>query len=159
MAQPAIVVQMISLLRSQPQALRQFIKFGIVGVIGFAVDFTTLFCLKEFLGLNLYVANTFSFSAAVVSNFLWNSIWTFRGSYTGRKRHRFLPFVLVSVLGLGINQSILYAAHEFTGLDAYQYGYLVAKVVATVVVMIWNFFANKYWTFGERGFWGDGNGR
>ncbi len=144
-------------LRKQPRTIRQFLKFGVVGAIGSVVDFSVLIVLKEFLLLNLYVANTFSFSAAVFSNFLWNSIWTFRGTFRGRKRHRFIPFLLVSILGLGINQVILYLAHETTGLDNYQYGYLVAKVAATIVVMIWNFIANKYWTFREQWYWGDGS--
>lgn len=143
-------------LRKQPRIIRQLVKFGLVGAIGSVVDFSVLIILKEQLLLNLYVANTFSFTAAVASNFLWNSIWTFRGSFRGRKRHRFIPFLLVSIIGLGINQGILYLAHESTGLDSYQYGYIVAKVAATVVVMIWNFFANKYWTFREQWYWGDG---
>ncbi len=154
LAESGRVSAMMAALRRQPRTVRQFIKFGVVGAIGFAVDFSTLFVLKEFLGFNLYVANTISFSAAVCSNFLWNSIWTFRGAFQGRKRYRFVPFALVSAIGLVINQAILYTAHEFTGLDSYQYGYLVAKVVATIVVMIWNFIANKYWTFREQWYWG-----
>jgi putative flippase GtrA len=142
-------------LRKQPRTIRQLIKFGLVGAIGSVVDFTVLIVLKEGLLFNLYVANTFSFSAAVFSNFLWNSIWTFRGTFRGRKRHRFIPFLLVSIMGLGINQFILYLTHEATGLDNFQYGYLLAKVVATIVVMIWNFIANKYWTFREQWYWGD----
>lgn len=144
----------MSLLRRQRRGVRQLIKFGVVGTIGAIVDFGTLFVLKEFFGLNLYVANTISVSAAICSNFLWNSLWTFRGSYRGRRRHRFLPFVIVSVIGLGINQVILYVTHEFTGLEGLQYGYLVAKVAATIVVMMWNFAANKYWTFREQWYWG-----
>ncbi len=147
MSLPSFLSNLLTELRNKPRFIRQFIKFSVVGAIGFAVDFTTLFTLKEFLGFNLYVANTFSFTAAVCSNFLWNSLWTFRGAFSGRKRHRFLPFAVVSIIGLGINQAILFGAHELTGLDDYQYGYLVAKVIATIVVMIWNFIANKFWTF------------
>lgn len=145
MPQDPLAARMVAL--AHRRGIRQFVKFGVVGIIGAIVDFSTLFVLKEFLQFNLYVANTFSFTAAVCSNFLWNSLWTFRGAFTGRRRHRFLPFLVVSILGLGINQVILYAAHEFTGLEDYQYGYLVAKAIATVVVMVWNFIVNKLWTF------------
>jgi putative flippase GtrA len=157
LSQNVASVSLIERLRKQPRIIRQFVKFGFVGAIGSIVDFSVLIVLKEYLLLNLYVANTFSFSAAVCSNFLWNSIWTFRGVFRGRKRHRFIPFLLVSIIGLGINQFILYVAHEATGLDNYQYGYLVAKVAATIVVMIWNFIANKYWTFREQWYWGNGS--
>jgi len=147
LARVPLAARVVALLQAQPRFLKQFIKFGIVGASGSVVDFGTLFTLKEFLAFNLYVANTISFTAAVCNNFLWNSLWTFRGAYSGRKRRRFLPFVLVSIMGLGINQTILFVFHEYTGLEAYQYGYLVAKAMATVVVMLWNFLANKFWTF------------
>jgi putative flippase GtrA len=155
LSQNSARISLIERLRKQPRIIRQFVKFGFVGAIGSVVDFSVLIVLKEYLFFNLYVANTFSFSAAVFSNFLWNSIWTFRGAFRGRKRHRFIPFLLVSIIGLGINQVILYVAHEATGLDNFQYGYLVAKVAATIVVMIWNFIANKYWTFREQWYWGN----
>lgn len=145
MSQDSLAARLAAFARRR--GVRQFIKFSVVGILGAVVDFSTLFVLKEFLHFNLYVANTFSFTAAVCSNFLWNSLWTFRGAFTGRRRHRFLPFVVVSILGLGINQVILYAAHELTVLEDYQYGYLVAKAIATVVVMAWNFLVNKFWTF------------
>lgn len=147
LARMPLAARIVMLLQAQPRFLKQFIKFSLVGASGSVVDFGTLVTLKEFLGFNLYVANTISFTAAVCNNFLWNSLWTFRGAYTGRKRRRFLPFVLVSVIGLGLNQSILFVFHEYTGLEAYQYGYLVAKAIATIAVMLWNFLANKYWTF------------
>lgn len=147
LARMPLVARAVMLLQAQPSFLRQFIKFSVVGASGSVVDFGTLVTLKELLAFNLYVANTISFTAAVCNNFLWNSLWTFRGAYTGRKRRRFLPFVLVSIMGLGLNQSILFIFHEYTGLEAYQYGYLVAKAIATIVVMAWNFLANKFWTF------------
>ena len=117
MNQTGLLDRLLDLLRRQRRGVRQLIKFAVVGTIGAAVDFGTLVFLKESLGFNLYVANTISVTAAICSNFLWNSLWTFRGSFRGRRRHRFMPFVVVSVIGLGINQIILYTTHEFTGLD------------------------------------------
>ena len=130
-------------LLSNPRFVRQFVKFAIVGSIGAMVDFGVLIFLKEVVGFNLYVANTFSFSAAVLNNYVLNSFWTFADQ---EKRHQkqLMQFVIVSVIGLGINQVLLYFFHDVIGL-----WYIIAKGLAILLVLFWNFFANRFWTFRE----------
>jgi hypothetical protein len=60
--------------------LERFLKFLVVGTVGFAVDFGTLNLLKLVFGFQLLVANTISFSLAVLSNFTWNRLWTYPDS-------------------------------------------------------------------------------
>jgi len=128
---------------SNPRFVRQFVKFAVVGSIGAVVDFGVLIFLKEIIGFNLYLANTFSFTAAVLNNYTLNSIWTFADQ---QKQHqRQLPqFFFVSIVGLGINQALLYFFHDIMGL-----WYIIAKALAILLVLFWNFFANRFWTFRE----------
>jgi len=63
-----------------PKEAERFIKFAIVGTIGFVVDFGTLIILKEVFNFPTLVANTISFSAAVISNFTLNRYWTYPDS-------------------------------------------------------------------------------
>ena len=150
---------------ASPKRIERFIKFAIVGTIGAMVDFTVLNILKlvfEAVGfaegwdiamstrqIQLTVANIFSFSAAVLSNFTWNRLWTFPES---RERHlgtQLLQFTIVNIAGLLINTAIL------VGLDQYvlqhvlptRLSYNVAKAVAICVVLFWNFGINLIWTY------------
>lgn len=130
------------------RTLKQFTKFALVGTLGALIDFTVLNILVLGFGWPKVAANTVSFTAAVLSNFTWNRLWTFPGA-----RHQpLLPqlgqFVLVNLAGLFINQIV------FITLDVYVFepwlgplGFNVAKACAIVVVLFWNFFINRLWTF------------
>jgi len=136
-------------LQANHRLVKQFLKFAVVGTIGFGVDFGILTALVELFHVNLYVANTVSFTAAVLSNYLWNSFWTF-GDLPKRHGRQLVQFFIVSIIGLCINQAILYFFHDIAGLHVFRFGYMVAKAIATIVVLFWNFAANKLWTFRER---------
>ena len=134
----------------------RFFKFLVVGTIGFVVDFGTLTFLVEALGFIPVVANTFSFSAAVVSNFTLNRYWTYPDSRSKRRRVQIIQFFLVSIVGLTINNTLLLLLqHPFdvllqeTLFEGYVGGYIPAKMVATVVVLFWNFFVNRFWTYND----------
>jgi putative flippase GtrA len=128
---------------TQPRFVRQFIKFGIVGAIGTIVDVTILVFLKEIVGLNVYIANSISFSIAVLNNYTLNSLWTF-GDQEKRHHRQLVQFFIVSVVGLALSQALLFFFHDVLHLH-----YLIAKVLGILVVLFWNFFANRFWTFKE----------
>ena len=97
---------------------------------------------------NLLVANTISVSAAILSNFTWNRLWTFPGSRTRKKRKQLPQFALVNFIGLIINNIIV------VGVDALLINYIgepwsynIAKAVAIVIVLFWNFGVNRLWTY------------
>ena len=134
----------------------RFFKFLVVGTIGFIVDFGLLTYLVEVLGFIPVVANTFSFSAAVVSNFTFNRYWTYPDSRSKRRRVQLIQFFLVSIIGLTINNLLLLLLQQpfdvllhTTPMANFIEGYIPAKIVATVVVLFWNFFVNRYWTYGD----------
>lgn len=125
------------------QDLKQFLKFCVVGTVGTAIDFGLLYILVEFSNIWYLLAATISFIVAVINNYIFNKIWTFENKDSNFLK-QFVQFLVVSVVGLGLNVLILYILVEFAGI-----WYILAKVLATGVVLIWNFFANKYWTFRE----------
>ncbi len=138
---------MFTALEANRRELARFVKFATVGVIGTVVDFSVLNTLILRFGFTKFWGNTCSFTAAVVSNFIWNRLWTFPESRARGLVPQLVQFALVSVGGYVINQVI------FLGLDrVYLHtwgtlGYNVSKAVATLVVLFWNFGINRVWTY------------
>lgn len=119
----------------------KFVKFGIVGFSGVFVDFGITWLLKERARLNKYAANTTGFLCAVVSNYLLNRWWTFE-SHDPAVAMQFAKFLLLSLVGLGLNNFIIYLLTERGRANFY-----LAKLAATGAVMLWNFWANYTFTF------------
>ena len=141
--------RLLALLRDQNRKeLVRFVKFATVGSIGAVVDFSVLNLAHKVFGLPLVVSNTLSFSLAVLSNFTWNRLWTFPESRTRPIRSQLPQFALVNVIGLAINNLILVGLHAFFSHyipDPWDYN--LAKAVAIVIVLFWNFGANRLWTY------------
>lgn len=127
--------------------LVRFSKFATVGIIGTVVDFSVLNLLILGFGFTKFWANTCSFTAAMISNFIWNRLWTFPESRERNLVPQLTQFALVSAGGYVINQVI------FLGLDGLIFhvwgtlGYNLSKAIAIVVVLFWNFGINRMWTY------------
>lgn len=121
--------------------LWKFLKFGVVGFTGVFVDFGITWVCREKLRLNQYVANSTGFLCAVLSNYTLNRVWTFQ-SHDPSVVTQFSKFLLASIIGLGINNGIIYLLNE-----RYKVNFYLAKLVATAVVTVWNFWANYTFTF------------
>ena len=132
-----------------PRELERFLKFMVVGTIGFVVDFGTLNLLVLLAGLQVLIANTISFSLAVISNYTWNRFWTYPDSRSKPVRSQLIQFVVVNVAGLGINTLVLAALTPLFTRMVGELGYNIAKAIATVIVLFWNFFVNRYWTYSD----------
>ncbi|MEW6030743.1 MAG: GtrA family protein [Chloroflexota bacterium] len=129
--------------------LTRFARFLVVGAGGTLLDFIVLTLLK-LSGLPTVLANSLSFTVGVTNNFTWNSRWTFADTSTRRRSSRqFFQFLLVSIAGLFINTAIVLLLEAPLGalIGNAAFGYLPAKVIATGVVVFWNYFANRNWTF------------
>ena len=127
--------------------LRRFGRFLAVGALGTMIDFNLLMALK-LLGAPTLLANSLSFTAGLFNNYFLNSRWTFAEQANNWKLQ--LPlFTLVSIFGLVINNTIVLLLEAPMGnlIGQPDWGYLPAKVIATGVVVFWNYFANRYWTF------------
>ncbi len=134
--------------RFRSQEFIRFIKFAIVGAFGMVVDLSILNILHGLVGLHLLVANTISFSTAVVSNFTWNRLWTFPETRDRPVHIQLTQFAIVSVVGLVINNFILWQVYQvLRPYLASPWNYNAAKIFAIGVVLFWNFGANRLWTF------------
>ncbi len=141
--------------------LTRFLKFAVVGTIGAVVDFGILYLLHAVLHWPLALANTVSFTCAVISNFVWNRYWTYPDSRSKPVSAQLVQFFVVNIAGWAINTGILLLLNEpLTAIAAtlpmvvdaalaHKLGYNVAKVIATGVVMFWNFFVNRFWTYSD----------
>ena len=119
----------------------KMIKFGLVGFLGMIIDFSTTWLCKEKLKWNRYVANGCGFTLAVVCNYLINRRWTFASSNPLWVKE-FTIFLIVSLTGLLLNTSFLYFFHQKKGKNFY-----IAKFMAILIVFLWNFLANFFFTF------------
>lgn len=127
---------------------KRFLRFLVVGVSGTALDFLILTALKTFFGVPTLLANTVSYSCGVINNFTLNRLWTFSESRDKHWLVQFGQFVLINLVALGLNNLIVVGLeHPLDLLLHTSKGFLVAKVIATAVVVIWNFIANRLWTF------------
>ncbi|MCS7261374.1 MAG: GtrA family protein, partial [Anaerolineae bacterium] len=128
--------------------LIRFVKFATVGSIGAVVDFSVLNVAYKVAGLPLIVSNTLSVSLAVLSNFTWNRLWTFPESRARPIRSQLPQFALVNLVGLAINNLIVVGLHAL--FDPYipdPWNYNLAKAIAIVIVLFWNFGVNRVWTY------------
>lgn len=119
----------------------KFLKFSVVGFSGTVVDFATTWFCKEKLRLNKYVSNSLGFVLAATNNYIWNRVWTFESTNSNISAE-YGKFFFVSLIGLGLNNLMIYLLHGKLKLNFY-----FSKVFAIAVVMFWNFFANYLFTF------------
>ena len=145
-----------SLARSNKKEVKRFAKFAIVGAAGSITDFTILNVLIQVFGTSLVLANTVSFTAAVIQNFSLNRLWTFPESQTRRAGGQLLQFIGVSIIGLGINQLVFLTIHhalESLWISAWgpSLGFVIsynfAKLLAFGVLLFFNFPATRLCTY------------
>lgn len=132
--------------------MRQFVKFCIVGASSFAVDVGISAALHYLLHWPVFLAKTLSFCLAVTNGFFWNQRWTFRA--VGHRKHheQYAMFFGVNVVGYVLNAGIVMGMiRTCTGTwnpaETPKPVFFGATLLATAVVVFWNFFANKHWTF------------
>lgn len=137
----------------------RFYKFMVVGAIGAAVDFAVMNALTRLLGLSLILAGTISFLCAVFSNFIWNRYWTYPDSRSRPLARQLSMFFIVNVAGVIIRIPILHFTEpplqklfENWGLRFASPDFLAKNLTLTIaigIVMLWNFFVNRYWTYND----------
>jgi putative flippase GtrA len=120
----------------------QLVKFCLVGVVGYGINLAVYAALLHF-GLHYLVAATWSFLAAVASNYTLNRLWTFHDRRAGVAAQG-IRFFAVSIASLGANLLVLHLLIT-AGL-----GELVGQAVAIVLVTPLNFVGNKLWSFRRR---------
>ena len=122
----------------QNKLLMQIIKFIIVGGIATVIDYLIFFILHELLGINTIISNIISFTVSVIYNYIASVKWVFEVDESKDKKQQFIIFIVFSILGLLINTGIVYLCTDIIKLYS-----LIGKVIATSIVMIFNFITRK----------------
>jgi len=118
----------------------QFVKFGIVGISNTLITFAVYTILLKVFGMWYLAASAIGFIAGATNGFLLNRRWTFRGHVGDALTP--VRWAVVQTCGLGINLGLLFVLVHEAHIDE-----LVAQVMATAVVTLLTFFANRAWTF------------
>lgn len=139
----------------------RFLRFAVVGIIGAVIDFGMMNLLVNFAHASLVLAGTISFICAILSNFLWNRYWTYPDSRSKPVMRQLVQFAIVNVMGLAIRIPILalleprllalFKALPFS-IPLFTPDFLADNLtlaIAVIIVMFWNFFVNRYWTYSD----------
>lgn len=118
--------------------IAQFMKFGVVGAIAFFIDYGLLAFCTEILHINYLISATIGFTVSVIFNYLASMRYVFTHKEDMSRRREFIIFVVLSVIGLIINNACLWA-----GVELFGWHYLIVKIGATAIVMVWNFVTRK----------------
>lgn len=138
---------------------KRFARFLTVGTMGAMVDFGIANLLTHFFDISLLFAGTISFVCAVINNFIWNRYWTYPESRSRHVIHQIGMFLLVSLAGICIRIPILHFLEPvmLDTFNKFQTSLMSPEflarnftlAVAVVIVMLWNFFINRYWTYND----------
>lgn len=144
----------------------RFLKFMVVGAIGAVVDFGTLNLLNYFTAMPFLYRQAISFTLAVTNNFLWNRYWTYPDSRSKPLTRQLGQFFLINGIGILVRTPIIQLSmkaitailqpllgnvqlpfSDFLTVEVIAEN--LSVVVAIFVIMMWNFFANRYWTYND----------
>ena len=125
--------------------INQILKFGVVGGTAFLIDYGLLFVLTEFAGIHYLISGTISFAASVIYNYILSIVWVFDPVGERSRTKDMAVFLILSVIGLGINQAIMWILAEQAGVY-----YMLSKIVATAIVMVYNFITRKLFLEGGK---------
>ena len=118
--------------------LEQIMRFGIVGVIAFVIDYAVLLLLTEVVGIHYLVSSAVAFLVSVIFNYILSVAFVFETDKSRSKGVQFALFALMSAGGLGINQLMMWLLSDIMFIP-----YQLSKFLATAVVMVYNFVTRK----------------
>ena len=118
--------------------IQQIMKFGVVGIIAFIIDYGLMVLLTEVFSVNYLLSATVSFAVSVTFNYFASMRYVFKHKEGMSRRREFIIFVILSIIGLGMNDLIMWLGTGLLGIS-----YLITKLVATFIVMVWNFVTRK----------------
>lgn len=122
--------------------LVQLFRYMWVGGIAFIIDYTSLYFLTDYFYINYLISAAFAFLLGLITNYLLSTIWVFNSSRLNNKFTEFLIFGTIGIIGLCINEIIIYICCVFFNLH-----YMISKLLSTALVFFWNFFGRKYILF------------
>ncbi len=137
--------------------MKEIVKFVFTGGVCFLIEYAALIALKEWLHLPVVAATPIAFLISVVFNYLLCVKWVFDGAAEGNRKAQ-IGFIITSLMGLALNWLIMWALTALFGEDAVLltiFGidvkvYMLNKVIATGLVMVWNYFTKRWLLKGNK---------
>ena len=120
----------------------QLFRYTFVGGVAFIVDFCSLYVLTEIFGIHYLVSAALAFLLGLATNYFLSIVWVFHIHTLKNRWYEFGIFTLIGIVGLGLNEFFIWF---FT--ERIHFYYLLSKIVSTVFVYLWNFFARKFMLF------------
>ena len=138
--------------------LGEAIRFVVTGGVCFLIEFAALVLLRDWAGLDTLAATPAAFLISVAVNYWMCVRWVFPASGTQRNAARF-GFLVTSVMGLLLNEGLMWLFRVIFGEDGVLLTlggfslvqYMVNKVLATLIVMVWNYFTKRWILYGRAG--------
>lgn len=135
----------------------QIMKFGIVGALAFVIDYGVYTLLANVVQIDYLVANIFGFILSLIFNYFMSMKFVFERKEDADKKKEFITFAILSVIGLGLNELIIYGCVDGIYLNSMalqeQFGLGLAKqagkIIATGIVMVYNFISRKIFIEGN----------
>jgi putative flippase GtrA len=131
------------ILKDQTDKTRiQLIRYVIVGAVAFLIDFSALYILTEFFGIFYLVSAAIGFILGLLVNYFLSVSWVFNNRKLENRKFEFGIFAIIGMVGLVLNEVFIW----FFTQDLLIF-YLYSKILAGVVILLWNFFARKFMLF------------
>ncbi|WP_409200129.1 GtrA family protein [Methanobrevibacter sp. DSM 116169] len=122
----------------------QFFRYIFVGGTAFAIDLSIYFTLVNYFDVHYLIAAIIAFLISVLGNYIMSTKWVFNQDKIDNKLVEFNLFILISTVGLIFTEILLYI---FT--DLLIINYLISKVIASILVLFWNFTARRLMFYGR----------
>ncbi|MBO5530377.1 MAG: GtrA family protein [Bacilli bacterium] len=113
-------------------------KFLLVGGLAFVIDYVTLIICKEVFNIPVLISAAIAFTVSVVVNYILSVKWVFDVDKSKSEKKNFIIFIVFSIIGLGLTELIMWF-----GVDIVKISYLIVKIIATAIVMVFNFVTRK----------------
>lgn len=118
---------------------KQFLRFFSVGALSALIQFSTLISLVEFFSKKPIWASSFGYIVGALVNYILNHYFTFKSNFSHKKS--LVRFTLNSLFGLFLNFLMMKILLTY-------YTYIFSQILASGVILFWNFLVHRYWTFG-----------
>ncbi|MBE5887875.1 MAG: GtrA family protein [Lachnospiraceae bacterium] len=116
----------------------QFVRFASVGIISLAVDYGFMIILNEATDMGYFRACAFSYTLSILVNYVLSMRYVFRGREDMSKSKEVTIFMVLSLIGLGLNQMAMWLLVDVLGIF-----YAMAKILAALMVTSYNFISKK----------------
>ncbi len=120
----------------------QFFRYIFVGGVAFLVDFASLYVFTDYIGVFYLISAAIAFILGLITNYILSINWVFNRRSLDNKTIEFSVFAFIGIVGLGLNELLIWFFTAEIGLF-----YLLSKILAAIIILFWNFFARKLTLF------------